>query len=128
MPYCFIAFILKTALRFRILLLIRPFPLLGSCHRISNLHVLLSYSFLLHVISYNITHLSVGLPIFWCPLTSIFHILITTCIVQYFSPNGLIISVSLLTYICHAGPCSYFLIPAFLNTHVSLLFQPLEQV
>ena len=30
------------------------------------------------------------------------------------------ISVSLLTYVCHTGPCSCFFIPAFLNTHVSL--------
>ena len=40
MPYCFITLILKTALRFRILLLIRPFSFLGSWHRIFDLHVL----------------------------------------------------------------------------------------
>ena len=127
MPYYFITLILKTALRFRMLLLIRPFPLLGSWHRISNLHVLLftPFSFMSFLIT-SLISVSVFLYFGVHPLP--FSILSLLHIVQYFSPNGIIISVSLLTYVCHTGPCSYFLIPAFLNTHVSLLFQTLEQV
>ena len=37
------------------------------------------YSFLLHIFSYKSIHLSSGLPMIlcWCPLTSVFHVLIT---------------------------------------------------
>ena len=125
MPYCFITPILKTALRFRILFLIRHFSLLGSWHRIFILHVLLScaspiftpFSFMSFLIT-SLTSVSVFLYFGDYPLPfSIFSLL---HLVPYFSPNDLIISVSLLTYVCHTGSCSYFLIPAFLNTRVSL--------
>ena len=49
-----------------------------------------------------------------------FSILSLLHIVPYFSPNGQTISVSLLTYVCHTSPCSYFFIPSFLSTQVSL--------
>ena len=65
-------------------ILLRPFSYLGSVHHVFILHVLRScassiftpFSFMSFPI--RSLHLSFGLPIFRCPPTSIFHVLITT--------------------------------------------------
>ena len=77
------------------------------------------YSFLFLITS---RHFSFSLPIFRCPLTSIFYDLITIHLHQSFFPHDLIISVSLLlclTYVCHTCLCSYFFIPDLLNPRYS---------
>ena len=79
--------------------------------------LLLSPSFLIRS-----RHFSFSLPIFRCPLTSIFYDLITIHLHQSFFPHDLIISVSLLlclTYVCHTCLCSYFFIPDLLNPRYS---------
>ena len=82
-------------------LLLQPFPYLGTAHQVSSLHVLQSCtSSVFTCLSFRyflITslHLSFSLPIFRCPTTSIFHVLIT---LHSFSPHVLTISVSLLLF------------------------------
>ena len=65
---------------FCLVLLIWPFPYLGSAHQIFNLHVLRSCASIFtpfSFVSFLITslHLSFGLPIFRCPPTSMFLLL-----------------------------------------------------
>ena len=80
-------------------LLLRPFPWLGSAHRVFNLPILWSYVSSLctpfSFMYFRITslHISFGLLIFWCTLTSIFSLL---HVLQSFPPHVLTISVSLL--------------------------------
>ena len=106
-------------------LLLWTCPYSGSVRRVFNIHVLLSCaSSMCTPFSFLITsrHFSFSLPIFRCPLTSIFYDLITTHLHQAFFPRDLTISVSLLlflTYVCNTCICSYFFIPDLLNPRYS---------
>ena len=83
------------------------FPILGLALRAFSLHILRScassiftcFSFMYFLITS--FHLGFGLPIFQCPPTSIFHVLIRISSQSYFS-----------NFTC---PCSYFFIPDIFN-------------
>ena len=102
------------------------FPYSGSAHRVFTLHVLQSCAPFFFM-SFRITscHISFLIPIFQCPLTSMFSLL---HLPLSFSPHGLTISVSLLLFMfaTSATYCSYFFCPefcsAFLSAHVSLAY------
>ena len=105
-------------------ILLRPFPYLGSAHRVFNLHVLRScassiftcFSFMPILITS--PHLSFCLPIFRCRTTfmlSLPHLL------QYFSPHGLTISFSY--FILMFATPALALISSFLI--FSILFIPI---
>ena len=106
----------------------RPFPYFGSSFYSPRSPVLCFFSVYFFV-NFLITslHLSFGLPIFWCPLTSIisllhlplsfylsvsthFHHLVATSSSVFLStsPNHL-------SYVCHTCPCYYFFRPDLLN-------------
>ena len=104
------------------LFLLRRFPCLWSTHGDFNLHVLRSsaiftcFSFMAFlIVSF---HLGFGLPIFRCPPTSIFPVVITkySSVFLYTWPNHLgIASLILFTYFCHTCPRSYFFCLDLLN-------------
>ena len=103
------------------LLFLRYFPM-WSAHRVSNLHVLrycassifTCFSFMYFLITS--LHLSFGFPIFRCPTTSVFHVLIATCTSFPVFLSTWTISVSLLRlYVWHTCSCSYFFIPDLRN-------------
>ena len=102
------------------------FPYSGSAHRVFTLHVLQSCAPFFFM-SFRITSrpFSFLIPIFQCPLTSMFSLL---HLPLSFSPHGLTISVSLLLFMfaTSATYCSYFFCPefcsAFLSAHVSLAY------
>ena len=77
------------------------------------------YSFLFMYFLITSLHLRFGRPIFRCPPTSIFHVLITSTYFSVFSPRVLKTSQYRFsyfrTYICHTYPCSCFFIPDLPN-------------
>ena len=87
--------------------LLRCFPYLDSAHQVFNLHVLRCWSSSIFTpfsfMSFLITslHLSLCRPMFWCPPTSIFRVLIELHLLHSFSPRGLTISVSLILCLPH---------------------------
>ena len=106
-------------------LLLRPFPYLGSVHRVFNLHVLQScassiftwFSFL----SFLIISLHLSFLIFLCPPTSIFHVLITTSSSVFLStlPNHLSHGFLIVSRVCYSSLVliSSFLIFSILYSH-----------
>ena len=110
------------------------FLYLGSAHHTFILHVLRSCSSFLLSHSYNIIfsfisfrtislRLSFHLPIFWCSLTCIFHVLITTssCVFLSTCPNHISLA-SLMVSLIYATPALALVssIPIF-----SILFMPI---
>ena len=122
-----------------VILLLRPFPYLGSAHQVFNLHVLrfcvssifTPFSFMYFLITS--LHLSFGVPIFRCPPTSTFHVLITTSSSVFLSacPNhlslaylifSLMSATSALTLISSVLIFSILFIPIIhLNIRISVL-------
>ena len=85
--------------------------------------LLLSVLLTIHAISYNIAPSSFGLPIFWCPLTSILHVLITTSSSVFLSthPNHLSLGFQL-SHLCLPHlPLLLFLVPVFLNLFIPII-------
>ena len=106
------------------LLLLHPFPYLGSVHRVFNLHVLRSCASSIFIIAPScvfLEHHSTSVSVFLSfgvhslpsSMLSLVHLL------QPFSPHGLAISVSLLLFVCHTCACSYFFCTDLLNPFYS---------
>ena len=115
------------------LLLLRPFPYLGSAQQVFNLHVLrycassifTCFSFMYFRITS--LHLCFGLPIFRYPPTSIFHVLLTTPSSVFLStwPNSLaslifslIFSTPAIAYMSSVLIFSILFIPIIIYLHI----------
>ena len=112
------------------LLVFRPFSYLRSQHQVTILHVLRSHASSLctpvSFVSFGITslHSNCGLPIFQCPLTSIFHVLITISS-SIFLSTVYILTISVTLLQCshlHLSHTCYFFCRDLFNPSIPIIY------